>query len=167
MTLGDFFIWISNHPIGVLTFFIGLPITALLAGIMGKDEGAEKPWKYLYSTLIYLAAIPGIFAVTLNVYLFLFEKQSIMSANLYTQVLPILFMFLTFFIVRRNVEFCDIPGFDKISGLVMAILAIICFMWILEKTHIFVISIMPFYYVIFIFIALLLFIRIGVSRFFQ
>lgn len=167
MTLGDFFIWISNHPIGVLTFFIGLPITAILAGIFGKNEGALSPWKYLYSILIYLAAIPGIFAVTLNVYLFLFEKQSIMDANLFTQVLPILFMFLTFYIVRRNVEFCDIPGFEKISGMVMAIFAIICFMWFLEKTHIFVISIIPFYYVIFIFIALLLLIRVGFKRFFR
>ncbi len=167
MTLGDFFIWISNHPIGVLTFFLGLPITAILAGIMGKGEGNLSPWKYLYSTLIYLTAIPGIFAVTLNVYLFLFEKQSIMEANMYTQVLPIIFMFITFFIINKNVQFGEIPGFDKISGLVMAILAVMCFMWILEKTHIFVISIMPFYYVIFIFLALLLLIRLGMKRFFR
>ena len=82
MTLGEFFDWTAEHPSFLIVFFIAIPVIALLAGLFSKGEGHLSPWKYLYSTLIYLVSIPGIFAVTLSVYLFLFERRSIMDTNL-------------------------------------------------------------------------------------
>ena len=164
MTLGECFEMIGNNPTIVLFYFLALPLTAFLAGVLGKDEGHLSPWKYLYSTVMYLASVPGIFAVTLNVYLFLFERRSIMDANIYTQVLPIILMLITFWIVSKNVSFDDIPGFHKISGLVMVIVAVLLIMWILEKTHIIAITFMPFQYVILIFLALFLAIRYGMKK---
>ena len=42
---------------------------------MGSGETADEIWKwrYVYAGLVYLACIPGVFAITLNVYLFLFS----------------------------------------------------------------------------------------------
>ncbi len=165
MTLGDLFVWIGEHPIEMCTFYLGMPLVALLLNFIASNEGHLNPWKYVYSVLIYAVCIPGILAVTLNVYYFLFERRSITDANLFVQIIPILTMLATLYIIKKNVEYCDIPGFDKISGLMFVIFGVICFMWILERTHIIAISIVPFYYVLLIFLALLLVIRFGLKTF--
>ena len=161
MTLGDFFDALSNNPSIVCFLFVAVPLTALLASIFGRNEGAKRPWKELYTVLIYLTCIPGIFAVTLNVYLFLFKRQPIMETNIFTQILPILSMAATLWLVRRNVSFDEIPGFDKLGGLIMILASLIIFMWILEKMNIFAITVIPFSYFIILFIALLVLIRFG------
>jgi hypothetical protein len=164
MTLGQFFNVISEQPSIVLFYFFALPFTAFLATIFGKDEGHMTPWRYLYSGLIYFACIPGIFAITLSAYLFLFERTSIMDTNVYTQILPILCMMITLWLIRKNVNLKDVPGFDKISSLVFVITILISLMWILEKTNIFVFTFMPFYQFILFFIGFLVVIRIGWNR---
>lgn len=167
MTLGDFFKVLSDNPSVVCFLFVAVPLTAFLASIFGKNEGTVTPWKELYTILVYLTCIPGIFAVTLNVYLFLFERQPVFDTNIFTQILPIVSMIITLWLVRKNVSFDDIPGFDKIGGLIMIISALIIFMWILEKTHILAITVVPFSYFIILFVALLVFSRFGWKKMFS
>jgi len=164
MTLGDFFQALSDNPTVVCFLFVSVPLTAFLASIFGKNEGAATPWKELYTVLVYLTCIPGIFAITLNVYLFLFERQSVNDVNLYTQVLPIISMVLTLWLIRKNVKLDQVPGFEKLGGLIMILFALIVFMWILEKTHIFAITIIPFSYFVILFVVLLVGIRFGWKR---
>ena len=167
MTLGEFFNACSDNPKALLFFFIALPTAALLAGIFGKGEGHLAPWKYLYSGLIYLSAIPGIFATTLSIYMFFFERGSVLNANIYTQILPILCMLITFLIIRRSVDFDAIPGFDKISGLIFFLTVLIIVLWILEKTNIFVFTYMPFFQFLLLFLAMILLLRFGIKRIFS
>lgn len=169
MTLKEFFDLLAENPIFLLAYFSLIPFTALLAGVMGKGEGHIAPWKYLYSALVYLACVPGIFAITLNIYLFLFEKQSIFNADLYTQIIPIFSMVATLLIAKNNVNLDQIPGFGKMSGLFMIIFSVLVFMWIIDRTRIFVVvfASMPFYYVILIFVALVVAMRLGVSKLFS
>ena len=161
MTLQEFFDLLSLNPEILIFFFIACPLTALLAGWLGRHEGHLSPWKYLYTYLVYLVCIPGIFAVTLNVYLFLFERQSILHANIWTQVLPIISMALTLLLIRRNVDFDDIPGFGKLSGLMFMIAALMIILWLIDRTRIIAISIIPFYQVIIGFLILLILMVIG------
>jgi len=167
MTLQQFFQLLGDNPEVILFFFIALPLTAALALVFGRGQGENTPWKELYGLLVYLACLPGIFAITLNAYLFLFERQSIMQTNIYTQILPILSMVLTLWIIRRNICFEDIPGFDRLGGLVAMILVLFVLMWILEKTHIFVISIMPFSYFIILLVVILVMVRFGWKAMFK
>ena len=164
MTLGEFFEWTSGHPGLLLGYFLGIPLLALLAGLFSKGEGHLSPWKYFYSALIYLVCVPGIFAVTLSIYFFLFERRSILDTNLYTQVLPVLSMAATLLIIRRQVSLDLIPGFDKISGLILIIGTMMSLMWILDKTHIYSFTFMPFYVVILILLAGFIVIRMGIKR---
>lgn len=164
MTLQQFFDLLSGNPEIVLFYFIALPLTAFLSGIFGKGEGHLSPWKYVYCALVYMAAIPGMFAIFLNVYFFLFERQSILDANIYTQFLPIIAMFVTFLLITRNVDLAEIPGFDRLSGLILIVGGLIAAMWILDRTHIIAITFLPFQYVILIIIALLVLIRLGWKR---
>ncbi|MFZ1705932.1 MAG: hypothetical protein WAT79_16420 [Saprospiraceae bacterium] len=167
MTLGDFFQAVSEQPSVVLFYFVAMPLTAFLAGVLGKNEGHLSPWNYLYSFLIYAVSIPGIFAISLAIYRFLFERGSIMDTNIYTQILPILTMFLTYTIIRRNVSFREIPGFGRISQLIFMLSLLIIFMWILEKTHILVITFLPFWQFIMFFVGILVLLRFTWMRMFR
>lgn len=167
MTLQEFFELLAQNPQFILAFFGLIPFTALVAGILGKGEGHLAPWSYLYSTLIYLVAIPGIFAITLNVYLFIFERRSIMQTDIYTQILPILSMVITLLLIKRNVDLDLIPGFGKLSGLIMMILSVFVILWIIEKTHIFAITFIPFQYFLLFFVGLLVIVRLGWNKLFK
>ncbi len=167
MTLGEFFISVSEKPALLLFYFFALPLVAVLGYIWGKDKGFSSPWCYIYSALIYLACVPGIFAFTLNIYLFLFERKSVMDSNIYFQILPIISMLLTLYIIKLNVDFKDIPGFGKMSTLMLIITGILSLLWVLEKTHIFVISFLPFQYFIFFIIGMIALIYFGSRHFFK
>jgi len=164
MTLGEFFQLLSDSPSLIIFYFLAIPLTAGLAYVFGKGEGDISPWKYLYTTLVYLVCIPGIFAVSLNVYLFLFEQMSIMDTNLYTQVLPIFSMIVSLALIRKNTCFEDIPGFGKLAGLIMVISALLAVMWFLDRTHIIAITVIPFYYVLIIILVALFLIRLGAKK---
>lgn len=161
MTLQQFFQLLSDNPIWILAFFVLLPLAAWLTGRFAEGEGNESPWSYVYSTLIYLCSVPGMFAVFLSAYLFLFERRSILETDIYTQVLPIVSMVATLLIIRRDVDMDAIPGFEKITGLLMMIGAVLALLWIIDRTRIWVVSFLPFWQALIILIALLLAARLG------
>ncbi|MEL6390765.1 MAG: hypothetical protein AAFQ02_11425 [Bacteroidota bacterium] len=164
MTLQELFDAVSTRPEIICFYFLALPLTALLASIFGKAEGHLTPWKEMYCVLIYLACIPGIFAVILNVYLFLFERQSVMDTNVFTQILPIVVMVLTLWLIRRNVAFDHIPGFDRLGGLLMIVFAVLAVMWLLDRMRIVAITFLPFQYVLLLLVAALIGIRFGLKK---
>lgn len=165
MTLQEFFGYLSANPFVVLALFVGIPLTALLANVMGRGEGHLPPWNYFYAVLIYAVCIPGIFAVALAIYMFLFERGgSIFNVNLLTQVLPILSMFLTLAIVRRNAPFEHIPGFGKLSSLMVMISAVFVLMYFLDRLHLVAWVNVPVYYLLLIVVGLLLAFRFGLKK---
>ena len=164
MTLGEFFELCGQHPGILLGYFILIPFIALLALLFSKDQSHLSPWIYLYSVLIYLVCIPGLFAVTLSIYFFLFERRSIMDTNIYTQVLPILSMIFTIILIKKQVNLDVVPGFGKLSGLITVISVMMIIMWIIDKTRIYSITFMPFYVVVLILVVGFLLIRAGFRR---
>lgn len=164
MTLEELFQQIAENPAYIIFYFSIIPFAAFLAGLLGKGEGHMSPWKYLYSALIFLVSVPGIFSVTLSVYFFLFEKRPIMQTDVFTQIIPVLSMVFTLLAIRKNVNLDYIPGFDKMSGLITMITASLAIMWFIDRTRIWVVSYVRFEVVIGFFIALLIIIRFGWKR---
>jgi hypothetical protein len=164
MTLKEFFEVLTSDPAYVIFYFTIIPIAAFLAGILGKNEGHLAPWKYLYSVLIYFICVPGIFAITVAVYQFLFERRSIWEADVFVQVLPILSMVVTLLIIRRNVNLDNIPGFDKLGGLVTIITASLAIMWFIDRLRIIAFTYVRFELVILFLVGLILLIRFGWKR---
>lgn len=164
MTLEELFQQIAENPAYIIFYFSIIPFAAFLAGLLGKGEGHMSPWKYLYSALIFLVSIPGIFSVTLSVYFFLFEKRPIMQTDVFTQIIPVLSMVFTLLAIRKNVNLDYIPGFDKMSGLITMITASLAIMWFIDRTRIWVVSYVRFEVVIGFFIILLVLIRFGWKR---
>lgn len=164
MTLGEFFELCGNNPALLMGYFLLIPFIALMALLFSDGQGHLSTWKYLYAILIYLVAIPGIFAVTLSIYLFLFERRSIMDTNIFTQVLPIVSMMATFILIRKQVDLDLVPGFGKLSGLVTILSVLIIIMWVIDRTHIYSITFMPFYVVILMLVLGFMFIWLGMKK---
>jgi len=164
MTINDLFQYAQDHPANVLFYFALIPFAALLAGWMEREEGHLPPWNYLYSTLVYLVAVPAILAIAYGIYSWLFERRSIRDANILLQILPIASMLLTFFLVKKQVRIESLPGFSRLSGLVMMISAALAIMWFLDRVRIVVFSYMPIQYLLIVFVVLLVVIRYGWAR---
>lgn len=167
MTLRDLLQLASDNPALPLAWFTLPPFTALVALVLGRSEGHLSPWKWLYSVLAYMACVPGIFAIALSVYNFLFERRSLMDMDVYAQILPVVSMFLTLWLIRKNVEFKDLPWFEKLSSLVTAISAGIVIMYFLDRLHIYAISFVPIQTLLLIFLGLVLLIRFSFKRLFS
>ncbi len=164
MTLTDLFSYLSNNPLWVVGYFMVLALASLLIGAISTNKGNTSPYSYIYSGILYLASIPGVFAVALMAYKFFFERGSIMHTNVITQIVPIIGMLVTMFIIKRNVNLSHIPGFNKLGNLVAIITAGILLLWLLDKMHIVVFSYMPIQYLFIILLGVIAVIRIAWSR---
>ena len=167
MTLGDFLNYIGDNPYYIIFYFFAIPFAAFLANIFGKDEGHLSPWCVFYSVLIYLVVVPGIFSIILNLYHLLFERQSIYQTNIFAQILPIVSMALTIFLIKKNVDFAQIPGFGKMTNLLSIIAGSMVILFVLEKMRIIVFSYIPFIWFIVVLVLLFVGIRYGTKRLFK
>lgn len=166
MTLSQLFISISKNPWPLALYFILMPVIAWLVGLVSTGSRDVKFWSYIYAVLVYAICIPGIFAVTLNIYLFLFERQSIWQANIIMQFLPVISMGLTLMLIKSKIPFSIIPGFGKISGFLTLITALIGLMWFFDRIHLVTFTYVPFTVIIVGFVLTLLAIRFAWSRLF-
>jgi hypothetical protein len=133
-------------------------------GLLGDDKCDQSPWKEFFMVIIYAVMIPGLFALFFNLYLFLFENNSILNFDIFIQILPIVSMIITLFIINKYVKFAEIPGFDKISGLITVISGLIIFLWIIDRFRIIAFTYMPFHYFLIIFVLLIIAINWGVKK---
>lgn len=137
MTARDLILAAGDYPWEVLGVFVALPLVSWLLGmILGSQRGESSPWKYLYSVLVYLACVPGMLAAVLTGYAVLFTRQNLLDVNLLVYVLPIVSMTVTLLLINKTVAFEKIPGFDRLSGLMVMIAVTFVLVLALEKTRI-------------------------------
>lgn len=144
MTLNELFIYLERNLLPILLFFLALPLVAWGVGVVAEGSRKVEEWSYVYAALVYAACIPGIFALMLNVYLFLFERQSVWSANILIQVVPIVSMVITLQLIRRKIPFEFIPGFGKITGFMTLIAGAMALMWFVDRVRIMAFTYIPF-----------------------
>ena len=155
MTLGELFDYLAAHPVLILGVLLLPVLTALFAGIVGRGRGYTEPWRTVYAVCIYASCVPGIFALSLLVYLFLFERQSVFALDLVTQLAPIIAMTATVLLVRRNVDLDYVPGFDRLSGLLAAIAGVFFLMYVVERFRWITFTYLPAGAVLLVFAAVL------------
>lgn len=166
MTLSQLFNSVSQNPWPLAIYFLLLPILAWGVGLAADGSKDVKFWSYVYSILVYAVCIPGIFAVTLNIYLFLFERQSVWQANIIMQFLPIISMALTLMLIKSKIPCSLIPGFGKLSGFLTLIAALIGVMWFVDRIHLVAWTYVPFSAILIGFVLTLLAIRFAWSKLF-
>ena len=163
MTLGELLEFLGSNPYYTVFYFVAIPLGAFLANMLSKGEAKLNPWCSFYALLVYLSVIPGVFAILLNLYHLLFENTSIYEVNLMTQILPILSMVLSLYLIKQNIDFDDIPGFDKLAGFAGMMGGLMVIFFFLDKTRLIAFTYIPFLWIVGILIILYLVIRYGTS----
>jgi hypothetical protein len=137
MTLRDALLWLGQHPWALAILFIIPPTASLLAGaIHGRGRGDLSPWKYLYSVLIYWVSVPGMAALVMTAYSVVFARENLLDLDVMVSIVPILSMVITLVLVRRNVDFDQVPGFDRLFGLMVALAITFVLILGISKTRI-------------------------------
>ena len=167
MTLGEFLGMLSDHPVLVTYYFTALPLSAGLGLWMSRGHAAEVPWKYFFSFLIFAACIPGIFSVTISAFQFLFKRVSIMETNIYLQIMPVISMILTLVLINKAIPFRQIPGFEKLSSLIIVIIAVFTLLWFVDRLRIISIVRLPLELVLVVLLASIFAILFVVRKFFK
>ena len=122
MSIQDLINLLGEHKYVVLIVFCAIPLVSFIAVLAqgGKSCKVSKT-RYLYSVLIYLSCIPGIFAAVLTGYSMFFLRANLLKVNFLVYILPIISMIATLWIINRKNSFDDIPGFERIAGLMLMI----------------------------------------------
>jgi hypothetical protein len=127
----------DQHPIALAAALAVPPVVAWLAGQLHvRGQGGAGPWKYLYSVLVYLACVPGMFAGVLTGYTLFFSRESLLDTSLLVYFLPIVSMIVTLVLIRKNVSFDEVPGFDRLSGLMVMVGCSFAIALAIQKTRI-------------------------------
>jgi hypothetical protein len=137
MTVEQLFEAVGRQPWIVLAVFVAMPLLAFVVGrIHGPGQGAQSPWKYIYSLLVYLICIPGILASVVTGYSLFFVRTNLLQANVLVYFLPIVSMVVTLALIGKSVEFTRVPGFDRLSGLIVMITVSFVIALAITKTRI-------------------------------
>ena len=138
MTTNELIQRADQHSLGLAAAFIALPLGAWLVGRMHPDgRGGSPPWKFLYGGLIYLSCVPGMFAAVITAYMLFFVRENLLEVNPLVCFLPILAMVVTLVFIRKRVTFDELPGFDRLSGLMTMVGCTFGVALAIQKTNIF------------------------------
>ena len=137
MSVRDIIYAIDQNSGVAIAFLAAVPILASMMGaVHGAGNGARSPWRYFYSVLVYAACVPGIFAATIAGYSLFFRNADMLSASLVAFVLPIISMIVTLAVIKRAVNLDDIPGFERIEGLMLMLFCSFVLALIVQRTGI-------------------------------
>lgn len=137
MTVRELMELADQHPLIVGAVFAAPPVVTYLAGLFhGKGGGGQSPWKYLYSVLVYLACVPGLFAAVATGYALFFGRENLLDASIVGFFFPVVSMVVTLILIRKNVPYDQVPGFDRLSGLMVMIGACFVIALAIDKTRI-------------------------------
>jgi hypothetical protein len=139
MTLRELIQSSGQHWVPLCSTLVAVPIVSILLGMTHRrGDGGNAPWKFGYSILVYLACIPGIFASVLTAYSLFFSNENLLDANLLIYFLPITTMIVTLVAIRKRVPFEQVPGFDRLSGLMVLLGCSFAIALALHKTRLFI-----------------------------
>lgn len=137
MTLRDLIQLIGERPLPLAALLAAPPVVAWLTGYFHeRGQGGAAPWKYLYALLVYLVSLPGMFAAVLTGYALFFSNENLLDVNVLVYILPLVSMVLTLFLIRQNVDFGEVPGFDRLSGLMVMIAVSFALALAIQRTRI-------------------------------
>jgi len=139
MSLEDFINTIADNPLIITLIFIAIPLCSLLVSLLHrKGEGGASPWKYIYSLFVYLASIPGMFALVITFYSLIFLQKNLLTLDISVYFLPVISLVATLLIIKRSVRFDEIPGFGRILGLLILIAVSFVTAIFISKTRIWI-----------------------------
>lgn len=139
MTIRELIDLVGRCPLVLMVAFLAPPVVAWLLGLMQpRGRGGSAPWKYFSAVLVYLTCVPGMFAGVITAYRLFFSRENLLDANLLVSFLPIVSMAATLILIRKNVSFDQVPGFDRLSGLMVMVGCSFAIALAVQKTNIWI-----------------------------
>ena len=140
MTARDWLAWLAAQPLWVGGYLLALPLCALALGLaLRRGAGNDSAWKYVYSALVYCACVPGIFGALVTAYLILFTNQNLLDVNALVTLAPVASAAPTLGIASRSVDFGPLPGFGRLSGLMVTIGLSFLVVFALTRTRVWIV----------------------------
>lgn len=126
-------------PWMLLAVLAAPPVFAwLFSKTHGPGDAEFPPRSYVYSALVYLVCVPGIFGATLTAYTLFFVRQNLLKVNLFVYFLPIVSMIATLIVVGRQADWDRLPGVDRLYGLVLVLVVSFGAALAIQKTRIWI-----------------------------
>ena len=161
MTINDFIQFMDGTPV-VPIFVVGLPVLSFAAGRCHERKlQGPSPWCVVYSVAIYLSCAAGISAAVVTAYSLIFLKTNFLDMDLVMHVAPIASMIVTLVVINKQVDLNDVPGFDRLVGLVVLMTGTIVLALIIAKTRIWLMFGGSFMMFVALMIGLFFLLRIG------
>ncbi|MBT5228725.1 MAG: hypothetical protein HOM11_00470 [Methylococcales bacterium] len=135
MSIQDFVRWAGAYSQWVLVFFTLLPLLGLVFAWRFKKT-YSKLWAYACSVIIYLVSLPGMLAGTLVGYMLFFTRQNLLEVNVVLYILPIISMVAALVLIGKQVKFALLPGFNRLSGLMVLLAILFVILLLLYKLRI-------------------------------
>ncbi len=119
MTIEEFMVWVGSRPFIPIGLFVAIPLVSWLVGLTHAPEKSRlAPWSYVYSTLLHIACVPGVFASVIVAYTFLIARGSLLKLDVLVTFLPVVAMVATILVVSRRTDLDRLPGFDRLWSLI-------------------------------------------------
>lgn len=116
-SLDDLVNEMSQYEMEILFFMAFITLFPLLLCFVLKKSGSQKIANLVMSGPIFLTTFPGVFFSLILGYLLFFSSKDLLDIN-YIYFIPPIWMVVSLFLYSKCVKFDDVPGFDKISGLI-------------------------------------------------
>ena len=141
-----------------------LPVATWVGGTIAKRVSEATAAKFL-SVPIYLAVVPGTCCTLVVAYLLLIARVNILrEIDLLLCAGPIISMIVTLVVISKIASFDDIPGFDRLSGLIIMVSVAFTIVYILSRLRFFVVFFASFTTLIILFVILLIILNVGLSK---
>jgi hypothetical protein len=164
MTLPELLDYATTHPTELIFYFALVPFAALLAGWMDRDESHLTPWNYLYSCMLYLVAIPAVFAVGLALWRWSYGGPLPLDLEPMLYLLPPISFVATAVIIQWQIPLRSLPGFGHFVSLVVMIAVALLILWLLDYVGGVELLAVRFTYLLLFFLLLLYTIRVTWRR---
>jgi hypothetical protein len=138
MTLQELLAALDANPVPVLVYFVVMPGLAWLTGrFHSRGPVYDSPLRWLYSIVLYGACLPGLVAAV--AFADTLVHGRLMQAGIFSQILPLISMFITLGLIRHQADPEHIPGFRRMTGfmLLLALTAISVFLLMQTRIWIF------------------------------
>mgnify|MGYP003636276172 FL=1 len=148
----------------MIYYFILILILSITCTIIVNKNNISKV-KYLMSLLIYAVCVPGILALFLSLYTILFLRTSMLDVSIISYFLPIITMVMVLIILNRKIKISKLPGFTRLSSLIIMISISFIILFILQRSYFGVLILGSFTHLLLVFIIIMVIVKFAWTKF--
>ncbi|WP_163831927.1 hypothetical protein [Spartinivicinus ruber] len=138
MSVNELLSLIAEYRLVIVSYFVSLPVVSFVLLLIYKRTTQLNWIDYLLSGIVYLASIPGIISFSLIFYTLFIIRDNLLEVDALVYFLPVISMVLVFIQVARKTDYDRLPGFGRLSGLMLLMLLTCLMILVLQRFHFFI-----------------------------